>query len=168
MFILGTYTSNTQTAFVTLVIGRVISSFGNGALGTIINRIKASWFLYKELALAFSISVVCGRLGSALSFAVTGYLVEVVGMQSCLWIGMGFMVITTASCIALAYINELGDDIINTAPLHMDRKEIWSFVKSLDGMYWCFVVMVFISYGTVSTFTINGPNFAAVRTVSRT
>lgn len=148
-------------------IGNVVGGLGAGASAVIQHRVKASWFLYKELALAFSIHILFGRLGSATSYLMIGTLVEKIGLQPCLWIGAVFVAVASVACLVMAFFNERGATMVNTAPPAIDTHIIRSFLKSLDGVFWCFTLMVLLAYGSVATFTANGPNFIAVSCQNR-
>lgn len=131
----------------------------------IMHRIKASWFMYKELTLAFSIHILFARFGSATSYLLIGSLVGPIGLQPCLWIGFGLMTLASIACVVMAYVDERGAAISETSPSNISLTVIRDFFKSLDLLFWCYAAMVFVSYGATATFTANGPNFIAVSAI---
>lgn len=165
LFVIGTYLNEATAVFAVMEVGNILFGLASGSLSVISHRIKSSWFFYKELALAFSVQVFFGRFGSATSFLIIGALVDRIGLQPCLWIAFGLLLLNCGICIVLAVLDARGPAIITAAPPGSRTKVLWNFVKSLDGVFWCFTLMVFLYYGTVGAFTANGPNFIAVSIV---
>lgn len=162
LFVGSVYIPVASRMFIVLEIGNALAGLGGGAATVIVHRIKASWFLYKELALAFSIHILFARLGSASSFLLIGYLVESIGLQPCMWIGSSLMILASIACVVMAYLNERGAAISATSPAYISVNVVWDFFKSLDLLFWCCASMGFLAYGSTSTYTANGPNFIAV------
>lgn len=162
MFAVATYSTSTSTAFAVILVGRLLSGLGAGAAVVIMHRMKATWFLYQELALSFSVHIFIGRLGSAVCFLLVGYLLEQIGLRGCLWLGFGVCLVAAGSAVALAHLDQRATTMANTAPIG-NLSVVWGLVRRLDSMFWCCVVVIFFYYGSVGTFTANGPNFLAVR-----
>ncbi|XP_055348109.1 uncharacterized protein LOC129595206 [Paramacrobiotus metropolitanus] len=161
-FVCSTYLTSTYYTYVLAILGRILYGLGNGATDVITHRIKSSWFLYKELALAFAIHIMCGRFGDATVFFVIGTLVDIIGMQACLWLGFGLTVVCAGAAVVLSFWNE--QSAAMPVPVNVDldaeiRHVTVQFVGSLDGVFLCLVFIVFLYYGTISAFIGNGPNF---------
>ena len=96
-------------------------------------------------------------------FLLVGYLLDQIGLRGCLWLGFGVSLVAAGGAVALAHLDQrAGATMSNTAPSVSSRKEVWAMVRKLDGVFWCCVVVIFFYYGSVGTFTANGPNFLAV------
>ncbi|XP_055335333.1 uncharacterized protein LOC129586250 [Paramacrobiotus metropolitanus] len=161
LFLGGTYFKDTPSVFTSMIIGNIIAGISMGATAVICHRIKASWFLYKELGVAFSVHIFCGRLGSATSYLLIGAVLPKIGLHPCLWIGFGLALIACGALVTMSFLDERGAAMVNTSPPDISTGVILRFFKSLDSVYICFAVMVPFYYGTVATFTANGPNFLA-------
>ncbi|OQV13139.1 hypothetical protein BV898_12678 [Hypsibius exemplaris] len=163
IFVLATYSADTTTAFAVLMVGRLMVGLGAGSGTVITHRMKAGWFLYRELALAFSIQIFLGRLGSATSFLLIGSVVDRLGLRTCLWLGFVANLFAAGSNVALVYLDQRGSAMASTAPTSGNFSTIWRFIRQLDGTFWCVVLTVLLYYGTTLTFVANGPNFLAMR-----
>lgn len=141
-----------------MISGRVFFGAGNGAVVTICHQIKAAWFQYKELALAFALHIVAGRLGSALNYLLIGGVVTSIGLSNTLWIGFG---ITLLACIAIVDLIRTEERIHETGmPQSLATFKV--FLLGLNGLFWSFAAVVFLLYGVVTTFTANAVALMAV------
>lgn len=66
------YCTTNAASFGLLVAGRIIYSCGYYANITLSHEVKSLWFFGKELALAFTIHIASGHLGSVVTFASIG------------------------------------------------------------------------------------------------
>ncbi|OQV17326.1 putative Major facilitator superfamily domain-containing protein 1 [Hypsibius exemplaris] len=164
MFALGAYSSDSSTAFAVMLVGSLITGLGSGAAVVIMHRLKAFWFLYRELALAFSVHILMGRLGSAVCFVLLGSIVRQIGLRSCLWLGFVVILFSAGSLVALAFIDQREATLLSSSPtLGSGKAGVVQRIKQLDGMFWCFVATIFFFYGTTNSFIANGPNFIATQ-----
>jgi hypothetical protein len=109
---------------------------------------------------AFALHILAGRLGSALNYLVMGAAVDAIGLMGCLWIGFTVTLLGGASAIYLGWLEERAHDM----GIPKTWKELWHSLLALDAIFWSFAGVVFLMYGTVSTFTANGAALMAVRT----
>ncbi|XP_055345067.1 major facilitator superfamily domain-containing protein 1-like [Paramacrobiotus metropolitanus] len=152
MFAAGSYAASNSGAFGWMLSGRILYGLGTGAAVTICHQLKAIWFQYDELAVSFGLHIVAGRIGSAAAYAIIGTAVTSIGLSNCLWIGCG---VTVLACVAIVGLVNREERIIESGIPVTVTKASESF-RTLDGLYWCFAVVAFLMYGTVSTFTANG------------
>jgi Major Facilitator Superfamily len=145
-----------------MLVGRLLMGLGAGSAVVILHRMKAAWFLYRELALAFSIQILLGRLGSATCFLLLGRLVGIIGLRGSLWLGFLLNLFSGACAVALAYLDQRSSAMANTSPTSGNLSVVWRFIRNMDAMYWNLVAVVFFFNGSISTLVANGPNFLAV------
>ncbi|GAU91366.1 hypothetical protein RvY_03634-2 [Ramazzottius varieornatus] len=164
IFTLGAYAMTTRTAYALMILGRMIFGFGTGGYEVLLHRVKTGWFLYKELALAFSIEILFDRLGTASMFLVLGGLVEVINMRGVLWFTFGLNLIGVAALLLLAHLDRVRTvGLFETESAKRPWWTIWTALGQFDTLYWLLVITLFLYDGTVQTFVANAPNFFAVR-----
>ncbi|XP_055344996.1 major facilitator superfamily domain-containing protein 1-like [Paramacrobiotus metropolitanus] len=152
LFAGGSYASSTTVAFGLMLAGRVIHGIGGGTVVTVCHQMKAAWFHYDELALSFGLHILCARLGSAAAYAIIGTAVTTLGLSGSLWIGFG---VTLLACIAIVgLINR--DHRIHDSGIPSSMSGAGHSFRRLNGLFWCLVIVAFLLYGVVSTFTANG------------
>ena len=144
-----------------MLAGRVLNGVGTAGYVTISNRIKSTWFQYKELSLAFAVDIVAGRLGSSLSFLVIGGIVNYVGLSGCLWIAFVVVMIAGFCAVYLALIEQ------QAAPhteVHVKKtwRQVLSYFVNLSTFFLVFTLLVGLLYGVATTFTANAAGMLAV------
>ena len=172
MFAAAAYSTRTSTAFAVMVTARIFMGLAAGAAVVILHRMKAHWFLYRELALSFSVQLLVGRCGSAICFILLGSIVDQIGLRGGLWLGFGTVLLSAGSAVALAYLDQRGAHLAHTSPTSANSaarprtlSALWRAMTKLGAIFWCLVVVVFFYYGTIQTFMANAPNFLAVTNI---
>ena len=148
-----------------LVIGRIIFGLAAGSYGVLGHRIKAGWFFYKDLGISFSLHLLFDRIGDASAYLILGALLPSFGMRGVMLFSVGMVVITAASAVILAYLdNKTGSHgVVWTALSDLQLSSIWTAIRKFDYLFYAIITLVLFFYSTVSTFTANGPNYVAVR-----
>lgn len=76
-----------------MIVGRILFGLGAETFYVVINKVIAKWFKGYELALAFAISLVFGRFGTAIAFFLSPQMLETSGLDTTVWIGVMFVII---------------------------------------------------------------------------
>ena len=165
IFTLGTYVSSQRAALALLLLGRIVLGLAAGSYGVLSHRIKAGWFFYRELGISFSLHILFDRIGDASAFLILGAMLPYIGMRGVMWFSVGMVIIAATCVVILAYLdNKTGSlGVVWTALSDHRPSSFWTAIKNFDFLFWTVITIVGFYYGTVSTFTANGPNYIAVR-----
>lgn len=74
--LLGSFLLRFSPELKMMILGRLLFGMGAETSIVVINKIIAKWFKEKELALAFAINVVFGRLGTAAALILSPYMIK--------------------------------------------------------------------------------------------
>ncbi|GAU91079.1 hypothetical protein RvY_03401 [Ramazzottius varieornatus] len=161
IFTLGAYVKSRGASLGLLVLGRIILGLAAGSYGVLGHRIKAGWFFYKELGISFSLHIMFDRIGDASAYLILGALLPYIGMRGVMWFSVGMVIIASASAVILSYLdNKSGAlGVVWTSTATGQPSSLWLAIKSFDHLFWAITLIIFFYYGTVSTFTANGPNY---------
>ena len=160
---MGAYVETATGAYALMILGRILFGLGTGGYAVVLHRVKTGWFLYKELALAFSIEILFDRLGTASMFLVIGAILEAINMRGVMWLTFGLNLIGVAALLILAQLDRVRTfGLYETSPGDTRLRTVWNSLKQFDTLYWVILVTIFLYDGAVQTFVANAPNFFAV------
>ena len=150
-----------------MLTARLIFGGGTGSYGVILHRVKAGWFMYKELALAFSVEILFDRLGSATAYLLYGGIVGSVGLRDCLWIGVAFSAIAAGALVLLAHLDSTRTFSLDwISPAGDTRpRTIWFSLRYYDVLFWLFVILVCLNEGAIQAFIADAAIFFAVSVI---
>jgi MFS family permease len=101
------------------VVGRTIFGLGGESLTVAQNTFTVRWFSGDILAMVFGVVVAFSRIGSAINFALTPYLVSKFNIQEAVWIATSTCGISLLAVCIASYI-----DYRSTTRLESRRKQI--------------------------------------------
>jgi MFS family permease len=139
--------------FELMLIGRVIFGLGNGSLTIVQNKITATWFEGKELALAFGFTMSMSRAGSVLNFNISPLVCDKIGLANTLWFGVGLTAIGLVAAVTVSYLDSTGMAILAKNTINVEPKPKFkiSDVKNYPKAFWALTAALCFFYnGTCS------------------
>ncbi|XP_055332931.1 major facilitator superfamily domain-containing protein 1-like isoform X2 [Paramacrobiotus metropolitanus] len=163
LFTLGAYCSSSGSAFAVMLIGRLLGSIGIYGNFVVTGEVKSHWFSGKELALAFSIFFFFGRLGSIISFASVGTLLENLGLQNTLWILWGIDQVGTLCYILAGWVYKSHTSTrLDEKVIHDTAASVQFNVSTLGHLgtsCWLMCTVIFFYYGAFNSVLADGTKF---------
>jgi len=142
-----------------LYIGRVLFGAGSESLIVAQNAILARWFIGKELALAFGITLAVSRLGTLFTFNTEALLAERYGFRAALWVAA---LLCAASLVANWVYNLLdrrAEPVLGLREAGAGDKIVVSDIKRFPASYWYVTMLCVTFYSAIFPFTALSTDF---------
>ena len=150
-----------------MLIGRIIFGLGNGSLTIVQNKITATWFEGKELALAFGFTMSMSRAGSVLNFNLSPHICDSIGLVNTLWFGVGLTGIGLISAVTVSWLDSAGTKILakNAGLVEAPRKMKVSDVLKYPKAFWALTAALCFFYNGIFPFMAEAPDFIRMKYV---
>lgn len=161
IFALGSYLRGTEAMLPLMLVGRLLFGAGNGSLTIVQNRITSFWFLGKELALAFGITLTFSRLASVLNFLLTDTIYSMIGLTWTLWAGTLICVIGLIAAIFLSIMDKVGmRQLGREFAITADSKRMHFLdIRYFSTSFWLLAVIVMFFYNGLFPFVADASKF---------
>lgn len=148
-----------------MLVGRIIFGLGNGSLTIVQNKITATWFEGKELAMAFGFTMSMSRAGSVLNFNTSPVICDKIGLTSTLWFGVGLTGIGLVSAIIVSWLDKTGSKILakNAGLVETPRKFKMSDVLNYPKAFWALTAALCFFYNGIFPFMAEAPDFIRMK-----
>jgi len=110
VFAMGASISNIHTAYIIMLLGRIIFSLGGESLSVAQSTYCSRWFKGNELAFSFGVTLSFSRIGSFTNLDVTPLLAQKYGVSIAIWCGT----LTCLVSLALTAIAAVSDKVKET------------------------------------------------------
>ena len=165
MFALGA----TLNMYNLMLVGRIIFGLGNGSLTIVQNKITATWFKGKELALAFGFTMSMSRAGSVLNFNLSPLICDKIGLVNTLWFGVGLTGIGLVAAVTVSMMDSSGQKrlamqaaakaIPPEKPTPFSVKDVFKYPAS----FWALTAALCFFYNGIFPFMAEAPDFIRMK-----
>ncbi|OQV19101.1 putative Major facilitator superfamily domain-containing protein 1 [Hypsibius exemplaris] len=164
LFSYSTHLEDEQTAFILMLLGRLIFGVGNCSAEVITARLQTFWFRDRELGLAFAISIVAGRLGSVTNFLFTADLADMIGLRSTLWLGTVLCGVGLIGIAGASYYHTIGLRAMgrNAGPENNEPFQV-EMIRRFTGSFWVLALFIVLFFAAVFPFVAEAPRYFADR-----
>jgi len=135
----GVSLENVQTAFIVMILGRIVFSLGGESLSVAQNIYCSKWFKGKELALSFGVTLSFSRIGSFTNFLVTPRIASSSSLSLAVWFGGLTTLISLAITAMAAASDRIRDNHVKseqiTVATPFNIRDILKFPISLWLLY---------------------------------
>ncbi len=142
-----------------LYIGRVLFGAGSESLIVAQNAILARWFIGKELALAFGITLAVSRLGTLFTFNTEALLAERYGFRAALWVAALLCAASLAANWIYTLLDRRAEPVLGLREAGAGDKIVVSDIKRFPVSYWHVTFLCLTFYSAIFPFTALSTDF---------
>jgi len=157
---IGISLSNPHTAYVVILIGRIVFSIGGESLSVAQSTFCSKWFKGKDLSLSFGITLSFARIGSFANLVITPRLAASAGIPFAVWFGTITCAVSFAMTVLAAGSDKIRDNNVKTevvsAATPFRIRDVLYFPPSLWLVY---LICVFYYIGVFTLISISGQPF---------
>jgi MFS family permease len=142
-----------------LYAGRIL--FGAGAESLIVaqSAILARWFIGKELALAFGITLAVSRLGTLFTFNTEALLAERLGFRGALWIAAALCAASLLANWVYILLDRRAEPVLRLREAGAGDKIVVSDIRRFPASYWYVAMLCVTFYSAIFPFTALSTDF---------
>ncbi len=142
-----------------LYLGRIVFGAGAESLAVAQSAILARWFIGKELALAFGITLAVSRLGTLFTFNTEALLAERFGFRMALWAAV---ILCAASLVAnwlYTLLDRRAEPVLRLHEPGAGDKIVISDIRRFPASYWYVTMLCVTFYSAIFPFTALSTDF---------
>eukprot|EP01112_Ceratiomyxa_fruticulosa_P019904 TRINITY_DN662_c0_g1_i1.p1 TRINITY_DN662_c0_g1~~TRINITY_DN662_c0_g1_i1.p1 ORF type:complete len:454 (+),score=72.75 TRINITY_DN662_c0_g1_i1:201-1562(+) len=151
VFSIGVSLPDYNTAYLVLMIGRAIFSLGGESLSVAQSTYCSKWFLGKELALSFGITLSFARIGSFANFNVSPPLAAKFGVPFAVWFGTATCIISLIFTFFAAGADKARDSYVKTEKISAATPFHIRDIKYFPASLWLLYLICVFFYCTIFT-----------------
>jgi MFS family permease len=160
---IGISLPDVKTAYVVMLIGRIVFSIGGESLSVAQSTFCSKWYKGKDLALSFGITLSFARIGSFANMVVTPKMADNISVRFAVWFGTMTCAISLAMTALAAISDKVRDKHVKSeaisAATPFRLRDVLFFPLSLWLIY---LICVFYYIGVFTLISITGqPYFKA-------
>ena len=152
-----------ETAFILMLLGRLVFGIGSASTGVIAARLQSFWFKDHEIGLAFAISIVAGCLGSVTNFLFTEAVADAVGLGTTLWLGTMLCGLGLVGAIGAGFLHVIGLQRLGKAE---STENVESFqigiIREFTWSFWILALFLVFFYAGVFPFVAEASRYFEV------
>jgi len=151
---------DTHSAFVVMVLGRIIFSLGGESLSVAQSTFCSKWFKGKDLAFSFGITLSFARVGSFTNLVVTPKLGYGYSVPTAMWFGTLTCLVSLGMTVLASTSDKIRDNSVKTenvsaaTPIHV--RDVLHFPASVWLIY---LICVFYYIGVFTLISISGQQY---------
>jgi len=154
---IGVSLSTPHTAYVVMLIGRIVFSIGGESLSVAQSAYCSKWFGGKDLALSFGITLSFARIGSFANLVITPRLATSAGVPFAVWFGTVTCAVSFGMTALAALSDKVRDNHVKTEEIStatpFKLRDVLYFPPSLWLIYF---ICVFYYIGVFTLISISG------------
>jgi len=159
---IGISISNIHTAYVVMLLGRIVFSIGGESLGVAQSTFCSKWFKGKDLAFAFGITLSFARVGSYANMVVTPDLAQN-SLKMAFWFGTLTCLISLLMTALASVSDKIRDSRVKSEEIVASTPFNWRDIFLFPASLWLiYLICVFYYIGVFILISVSGQRYMLV------